>query len=181
MDSVATMTRTTKRTLIVVGVILVSVSAVLGTCAWWYTGMWQPVIWETRDGGLRVLHVPFKGWISLSVTKDYREGSAREWVNIDPGATKRFILAAPARDPEELLLQAYWIRVDQSDFAGLCRFYSEASRLQRWKILGILENADSLSDEILECLKHLLELPGEDADDESTKRIRELVSTTRDQ
>ena len=176
----ATMTRTAKRILIVVVVVLVSASGVLGAYVWWLTGAFQLVVWETPDAGLRIQYQPGKPMINLLVSKEFTAESKREWVRIEPGATQRWIGAIAGPGPEELFERAR-IAFRHSDSAVLCRFYPEANNSQRADILAILEEEAPLSDEVLVCLAGFLGSLGEAADDKNTRRIRELVSTTKDQ
>ena len=176
----AMLNRTAKRALIVVAIILVSGCGVMGAYVWWLSGAFQPVVWETPDGGLRIQYQPGKPMINLLVSEKFTAGSKREWVCIEPGATQRWIGAMAVPDPEEMLKRAR-IPLGRSDSVGLCRFYSEGNDSQRAEILAILEEDVPLSDEVLMCLAGLLGAIGEEADDENSRRIRELVSTIKDQ
>jgi|GEM_PF-1956379 len=179
MDSAATMTRTAKRALTVVLLILLFASGALGTYVWWISGALQSVVWETRDAGLRIQYVPGKAMSSLFVSEEFTAGSKREWVCIEPGATQRFIGSIAVPDPEELFERARIPRW-HSHSAALCRFYPEANDSQKAEILGILEEDVPLSVGIVECLANLAAL-GEEAEDENTRRIRELVLATNNQ
>ena len=172
--------RTAKRGLIVIAIILMSGCGVLGAYVWWLSGAFQPVVWETPDGGLRIQYQPGKPMIDLLVSKKFTAGSKREWVCIEPGATQRWIGAMAVTDPEELLERA-GIPLGRSDSAGLCRFYPDANDSQKAQILAILEEDAPLSEDVLECLAGLPGAIGAETDDENTRRIRELVSTTKDQ
>ena len=174
------MTRTAKRTLIVVVVVVVSASGVLSAYVWWLSGAFQLVVWETPDAGLRIQYQPGKPLVYLLVSKEFTGGSKREWVCIEPGATQRWIGAIAVPDPVELFERAR-IPFGHSDSAGLCRFFPEADDSQRADILAIMEEDAPLSDEVLGCLAGLQGALGVEADDENARRIRELVLTTRDQ
>ena len=115
----------------------------------------------------------------IFVGTDYTQGGTLTWAKTDPGATN-WIIAAPVVPAPEVLLGRAWIgKPDKSlqtepqphpryglmssSAEGLARFYADASEVQRWSIVDMLENACGSNDSFSRKTEDTHRIPPESA------------------
>ena len=169
------MSRPVKRLLMSLAVVLLVACMWVGWLVLRVHAAAQHVVWQAKEGGLTLSYFPLKDQAMIFVGTDYTQGGTLTWAKTDPGATN-WIIAAPVVPAPEVLLGRAWIgKPDKSlqtepqphpryglmssSAEGLARFYADASEVQRWSIVDMLENACGSNDSFSSALQHVQALP----------------------
>ncbi len=92
---------------------------------YWCGGSLPVVAWETEDGAIHLQYKPVKGLAMIWVKPHYVAGTERQWVLVEAGATKRWLLPCTVPEPRLLFKRAV-LHEGKSDAVALVRFYEDA-------------------------------------------------------